>query len=265
MRVQLEEFADFLDRQAGVVSRAQLLAAGAAQHDLERWVRRNELRRLMPGVYLAHTGPPAWHQQAWAAVLWAEPAALARNSAVRAVGGRVTPLPGNGQTLHLLVAAGRHRVVPPGVILHCTRSLNTAVLWAASPPRQREEGAALDQAVAHLNSDSPNRHLNAVAVLTEPIQARRTGPLRCDRWPVDHSAGLGPGSGPTVHHRWQSRRAVGQIGMDRHAGRMSTWLPGSGRIPAFGRLKRVELDSGAVSTYQVRANGTNKRPRQQPT
>ncbi|MGI8522565.1 MAG: hypothetical protein ACR2K3_04535 [Nocardioides sp.] len=55
--------------QSGVVSRAQVLAAGGTDADLARLVRRRELVRLHEGVFVDHTGQPTWQQRAWAAVL----------------------------------------------------------------------------------------------------------------------------------------------------------------------------------------------------
>lgn len=41
-----------LEEQSGVVSRRQLLALGARKHDIDRLVRRRELTRVHPGVYV---------------------------------------------------------------------------------------------------------------------------------------------------------------------------------------------------------------------
>ena len=78
--------------QDGMVSRRQLLAAGGRPHDLDRMLRRRELSRILPGVFVDHTGVPTWHQRAWCGVLFHEPAALAGASALRAAfGGVVHP------------------------------------------------------------------------------------------------------------------------------------------------------------------------------
>ncbi|MFD4325120.1 hypothetical protein ACFWQC_10825 [Nocardioides sp. NPDC058538] len=54
--------------QDGVATDAQLTAGGLTRIDIERSVRRNELRRVHPRVYVNHTGPLTWEQRAWAAV-----------------------------------------------------------------------------------------------------------------------------------------------------------------------------------------------------
>ena len=77
-----------LRRQSGVIARRQVLAAGASDNDIERWVRRHEWAPVHRGVFVDHTGPPTWDQRAWAAVLAFAPAALSGESALRAHGVR---------------------------------------------------------------------------------------------------------------------------------------------------------------------------------
>jgi hypothetical protein len=179
--MQVDDLRDLLFRQDKIFTRTQVLDRGGHVYDLERWLRRNEVRRVLAGVFVTHTGELTWDQRAWAATLWAEPAALALTSAVRAAGGRPTYLPGESATagpLHLLISSGRQLKPPDWIRLHGCAAIDPAVNWSTSPPRQREEEAALDLAVAHLSGTSRWRHLNAVAALAEPIQSRRTTPAR---------------------------------------------------------------------------------------
>ncbi|WP_147915704.1 hypothetical protein [Ruania zhangjianzhongii] len=60
---------ELLALQDGVVARRQLLDAGARSHDLDRMVRRRELRRVHPGIYVAHTGELTRRQREWTAIL----------------------------------------------------------------------------------------------------------------------------------------------------------------------------------------------------
>ena len=55
--------------QDGVVTRRQLREVGVGKPELDRMLRRREMARLFPGVFVNHTGPPTWRQRAWAAVL----------------------------------------------------------------------------------------------------------------------------------------------------------------------------------------------------
>lgn len=66
--------------QEGVMTLQQLYRAGAMHHDIERMVRRRELRRAHPGVYIDHTSPLTRRQREWVAVLAVWPAALADES-----------------------------------------------------------------------------------------------------------------------------------------------------------------------------------------
>lgn len=65
-----------LRQQGGSVARSQLTGADAQPHDIERMLRRRELVRVLPGVFVDHTGPLTWTQRTWAGVLHAWPAAL---------------------------------------------------------------------------------------------------------------------------------------------------------------------------------------------
>lgn len=114
-------------RQDGVVSRAQLLALGYVPHDLARMVRRKELNRVHPGVFVHHTGPLSWDQRAWAAVL-ATGGALELDSALSHPNPRAP----------IQVAVDRHRRVRrdlPGVVVRRRARLAEMLHPHAAPPR----------------------------------------------------------------------------------------------------------------------------------
>jgi len=157
-----------LSRQAGVVSRRQLVGAGLAPHDVRRLLRRRELVAVAPGVYLDHTGEPSWLQTAWGGVLALWPAALSHESALQAAGLSCGP----AACLHVAVDRRRSPTPPPGVRLHRLADLDAKVLWAAGPPRVRVEEAAVDVA-AEANDD-----FAAIAVLADAVQSRRTTAFR---------------------------------------------------------------------------------------
>ncbi|KHO17701.1 type IV toxin-antitoxin system AbiEi family antitoxin domain-containing protein [Mycolicibacterium setense] len=154
---------EVLRHQSGVIARRQALDAGMQSHDIRRFLRRNEWARVHDGIYVDHTGPLTWLQRAWAAVLYAAPAALCLESA----------LTDGGSVIH--VAVGRDRGVlaePHGVRIHHLAHLHERVLWNIGPPRLRYEEAALDVACQAISE------FDAIAVLANACQSRRTTALR---------------------------------------------------------------------------------------
>jgi hypothetical protein len=153
--------------QHGVVARRQLLDCDLTPADLARMVRRRELSRVHPGVYVDHTGPLTWLQRAWAAVLFSWPAALSHDSALRAVNG-----PGrrsdDDTVMHVAVARGRRLVAPDGVRLHHLADLDAQVQWNTGPPRMRFEHAVLALAGASATD------LGAIALLADACGSRRS-------------------------------------------------------------------------------------------
>ncbi|MCG7610644.1 MULTISPECIES: type IV toxin-antitoxin system AbiEi family antitoxin domain-containing protein [Mycobacterium] len=148
-----------LRQQDGVISRQQALGAGLREHEIRRLLRRNEWARVHGGVYVDHTGPLTSSQRAWAAVLYAAPAALCFESALGA------------DALPVHVAVSRHRTVlaePTGVRIHRVAHLEDKVLWNVSPPRMRYDEAAIDVACRAASE------LDAIAVLANACQSRRT-------------------------------------------------------------------------------------------
>ena len=153
--------------QDRVASRGQLLELGLAPVDVRRLLRRRELVRLHPGVYLDHTGPPTWWQRAWGAVLAVAPGALSHESALRAYG-----LVQHEGAVHVAVARHRSVTAPAGVVLHHRSGLAARAMWHLSPPRVRLEDAVLDVASGAARVD------RAVSVLADAVQSGRTTPAR---------------------------------------------------------------------------------------
>lgn len=160
------DIVEILSEQAGVISRRQVLAAGLPNHHIRRMLRRREWARVHDGVYVDHTGPLTWRQRAWAAVLYAAPAALCLESA----------LSQQGSVIHVGVARGRAMLVEPdGVRIHHLAHLHERTLWNVGPPRQRLEEAALDVA-----SRAPSE-FDAISILADVCQSRRTTAARLPR------------------------------------------------------------------------------------
>ncbi|WKG04223.1 type IV toxin-antitoxin system AbiEi family antitoxin domain-containing protein [Mycolicibacterium sp. HK-90] len=150
---------EILRQQDGVISRRQALDAGLREHEVRRLLRRNEWARVHAGVYVDHTGPLTWPQRAWAAVLYAAPAALCFESALGA------------DAFPIHVAVPQHRASlaePAGVRIHYLANLQARVLWNVGPPRMRYDEAALDVACRAASE------LDAIAVLANACQSRRT-------------------------------------------------------------------------------------------
>ena len=157
-----------LRSQSGTVSRRQLEASGLRPHDIERMLRRRDLVRILPGVFVDHTGPPSWWQRAWAGVLYYEPAALAGRSALRAALGQ--PLGGEDhrRPIELAIEERCRRVDLPGYRVQRLRKLADRVQPNATPPRLRVEEATLDVAAGEPSD------LAAIGVLADICQSRRT-------------------------------------------------------------------------------------------
>lgn len=115
--MESQELEELMLLQSGVVSRRQAIAHDLTDADIERKVRRREWARVLPGVFVDHTGELTWLQQAWAAVLFSWPAALTHSSALRAAEG-----PGRGkesdERIHVVVERSRSLVAPPRVRIH---------------------------------------------------------------------------------------------------------------------------------------------------
>lgn len=157
-----------LDLQAGVVARRQLLAAGLSEADVRRLLRRRALVRLLPGVYVEHTGPPSWLQRSWAAVLWAEPAALCGSSSRRAADGPGRSVHDDGEPIHVAIDQLRSLDPQPGIVVHRKRGFAEQVLWNTGPPRQRVEDAVIDLA------ETASDRLAAVGHVADVLGARLT-------------------------------------------------------------------------------------------
>jgi len=163
----MDPISAILRDQDGVISRVQLLGCGLGPPAIARLVRRRELARVHPGVYVDHTGPLTWQQRAWASVLFSWPAALSHDSALRAAEG-----PGRRdrdiQLIHVAVDRDRRLIEPSGVRIHRVADLDGRTQWNLGPPRIRYEHAVLDVA-ARASTD-----LDAIAVLADACGSRRS-------------------------------------------------------------------------------------------
>jgi hypothetical protein len=160
---------DTLVEQSGVISRVQAHANGFTEADVRRLLRRREWVKVHPGVYVNHTGELTWLQRAWAAVLFAWPAALSHESALRAADG---PGKHKEEVIHVAVGRNRRIAAPPQVCIHRMTHLQERTQWNLGPPRVRYEEAALDVATGS------STDLVALDVVASAVQARRTTAAR---------------------------------------------------------------------------------------
>lgn len=161
-----------LARQSGVIARAQVLHAGDTPADIARRLRRREWVRVLPGIYLDHTGEPTWLQRCWVGVLYHWPAALAGLTAIRAVVGPGWRRHDDAGPIELAVPQRRHVVARPGYVLTRPTGFFDRVHWGADPPHVRLDHAGVD--VASRERDP----FALVAVLADLCQTRRTAPPR---------------------------------------------------------------------------------------
>lgn len=145
-----------MKQQAGVVSHAQLIAGGWTWPQIRRPLRRRELTRVHPRVYVNHTGPLTDVQRAWAAVLTCEPAALCGPSADALDAGPI----------HLAVERARGRPAPEGVVMHHIVGLADKIRAGTAPPRLAFEHNLV------LGLQSAETETDVVAMLTDHIGRR---------------------------------------------------------------------------------------------
>ena len=164
-----------LRRQAGVVSRRQVLDAGMSEVLVARRVRRREWVRLADGVYVDHTGQLTTAQAEWATLLRHPGSVLAGRSALRAGGLRGAAGRDRARrVVEIAMPHGRRLDAEPGVSVVQLRDLDSAALPRASPPRLRVERAALMVASRALGDDE------AVAILADVVREGLTVPARLE-------------------------------------------------------------------------------------
>jgi hypothetical protein len=158
--------------QSGVVARRQILGLGHSPAHIERLLRKRALVRILPGVYLNHTGEASWQQRAWAGVLYYHPAGLAHDSALRAESGPGWRGYSDKAAIQIAIDEDRHVKELDGYRLRRLVDLESKMQWNRSPPRLRIEEAGIDVA-AERDTD-----FGAIEVLSRLCQGRLTTPAR---------------------------------------------------------------------------------------
>lgn len=205
-----DELQPLLDEQAGTVARRQLLEIGLVDSDIARLLRRRELARVHPGVYVNHTGDLTWRQRAWAAVLYYWPSALHGESALHAHHGTGLDVV-DDRTIHIAIDERRRQRRRDGVRLHRVSRLKERVQPSRDPARVTLEHAVIDvasaahdeaAAVAEL-ADAVQSRRTTPARLTETVRGRRRTPRR--RFLLELLADVATGAYSALEHRYLTR------------------------------------------------------------
>jgi hypothetical protein len=168
----MDRIAQLLADQDGLISRVQALDGGLNRVQIARLLRRKEWIVVHPGVYIEHNGSLSWHQRAWSAVLYAWPAALTHDSALRAAHGPGRRTDRDDRPIQVAVDRHRHLARRAGIRFRRSGGFEERVQWNLSPPRVRYEEAVLD--VAAEKADP----VASVGVLADACGSRRSTAAR---------------------------------------------------------------------------------------
>ncbi len=152
-------------KQAGVVSRKQLLALGLSAGWIRAQIAARRWQRLLPGVFSAFSGPVAYSTRTWAAICYAGEGAMASHETAAWLAGLLDQPP---PLVHVTVPAHRRVVDQPGVRFHYSRRLAEVRHPVRSPPQTRIAETVIDLVERAATAD------DVVALLTRACQRRLT-------------------------------------------------------------------------------------------
>lgn len=135
------QLADLAQRQAGVVSARQAVAAGLSRNRVAAKARHDRWRRIYPGVYATFTGPLKRNARLWAIVLYAGPGArLSHETAGELLGLSEERCP----LIHVTIPVDRKVKKLPGTVIH--RSARVSRPWqpVGLPPHTFIEETIID-------------------------------------------------------------------------------------------------------------------------
>lgn len=168
-RVGAEQVSELLELQEGMITRAQLGLAGAAETEVRSMLAGRALHLWVPGVYSRDSGTLTWKARAWGAVLAHAPAALDRDSALRWVNGPGWRGRDDDLPIQIAVSATRGRLAAHSRIeLRSIAHFDERVLTALTPMRVRTEEAVLDAAMV------TDDELDRIEILARAVRARVT-------------------------------------------------------------------------------------------
>ena len=134
------EVAEIAGRQAGAISRPQLLKAGISAQMIKKRLMCQRWQRLHRGVYAVFTGPPGRETWLWAAVLRAGPGAVLSYQTAAELHGLIDS---PAETIYVTVPSTR-RVAAPGVFVRISARVGEARQPGREPPRTTVEETVLD-------------------------------------------------------------------------------------------------------------------------
>jgi predicted transcriptional regulator of viral defense system len=136
------EISALAQRQAGAISRQQLLEAGLSPQLIIRRLERGRWQQLFRGVYATFSGLPPRETWLWAAILSVgEGAVLSHQTAAELHGLLGTP----ADAIHVTVPSTR-RVASRGLIIRTSNRVERARQPNRAPPRTSVEETVLDLA-----------------------------------------------------------------------------------------------------------------------
>ncbi|SEF08306.1 type IV toxin-antitoxin system AbiEi family antitoxin domain-containing protein [Jiangella alba] len=161
---------ELLERQAGLVSSAQLRGLCLDPRVARRWVAAGRWQRPHRGVFAAFSGPLGRTAHVWAAILWATPDAVASHATAAELHGLTDRL---DDRIHLTVPVSRRvRGQAGGVDVHYAHRLPLTRHPTANPPRTRLDDTVLDLV------DVSSRARDVETWVTMAVQKRLTTSTR---------------------------------------------------------------------------------------
>lgn len=259
MRLTRDDVERLARPQAGVVTTAQLRAAGADTSWITRQVDGERWQRLHRGVLLTHSGTPSWRSRAWGAVLYAgDGAALSHASAAFIEEVRPTP----PRMVDVSVPAHRRVMPTAGVVLHRRSPMPPTV----GRPRRTWRGdtvldlvasaASVDDAVGWLCDAvrSGTNTLEITQALDRRPGARRRTLLR--ELLADVAVGVESPLERRYHHDVERRHGLPQSRLQRREVVDGMWIRADAVYEGLG--VRVELD-GALAHSRGRTDADTWR------
>jgi hypothetical protein len=185
---------DLLQRQSGVLTRAQALSDGMTRKQIEVRLSSGRWQRLHPGVYATFTGDLRRSARLWGAVLRAgDQAVLSHHTAAELHGLMATP----ATAIHVMVPSGQLVAPIQGVTLHYSCRVAEARHPVRTPPQTRVEETVLDLAGGTASLDEALgwifRACGSRKTTPERIAAAMAGRARM-RWRTELVAALGLGA-----------------------------------------------------------------------